>query len=148
MADRERLHFRIGLSATMWQKSPEFCISLDQHEMARGLARTETKYIEFDHDIEEGSHVLSVHLLNKDDHDVVKDNDDPDHYTIVKDMLLHIESIEIDEIDLGHLPWQKSRFVPHDSARPVLEHCVDLGWNGEWLMEFDSPFYIWLLENI
>jgi len=38
--------------------------------------------------------------------------------------------------------------VSEDATRPVLTNCIDLGWNGEWQLEFDSPFYIWLLENI
>jgi len=71
-----------------------------------------------------------------------------DKTAIEKDMLLHIRSIEIDEIDLGNLLWSKSQYVGDDVTRPVLDNCVDLGWNGTWTLAFASPFYIWLLENI
>ena len=67
---------------------------------------------------------------------------------IVEDMLLEIESIEIDEIDLANLTHTKSHFIPDDRSLPELDMCIDLGWNGTWVLPFESPFYIWLLENI
>ena len=62
-------------------------------------------------------------------------------------MLLNIESVEIDEIDLGNLLFT-AKFIGDDPSRPVLDKCKHLGWNGAWTLEFASPFYIWLLENI
>jgi hypothetical protein len=71
-----------------------------------------------------------------------------DKSAIVKDMLLNVVSVEIDEIDIGHLLHSKSTFTGDDPTRPVLSNCVNLGWNGTWKLTFTSPFYIWLLENI
>ena len=81
----------------------------------------------------------------KDDTDVVQSEDKTE---ILKDLLLNIKTVEIDEIDLGNLVFTNSEFVGDDSSRPVLDKCVDLGWNGTWTLPFESPFYIWLLENI
>ena len=145
----ETLHFKIGLVGTHWGKLPEWSICIDQKEIVTGSADQELNYIEFDHAVEDGSHQLSIQLTNKLDSDVQKDSyDDPENFTIINDMLLHIKSIEVDEIDLTNVAWNKSQFVPEDSAKPILKNCVDLGWNGEWQLEFDSPFYLWLLENI
>jgi hypothetical protein len=149
MSNQETLHFKIGISGTHWGKKPAWRICVDQQEMAAGEVDTEVKYVEFDCSLASGTHRLSIHLTNKLDSDVQKDNyDDPDNYNIINDLLLHIKSIEIDEIDLNKLYWEKSKFVSEDATRPVLTNCIDLGWNGEWQLEFDSPFYIWLLENI
>ena len=56
--------------------------------------------------------------------------------------------MEIDEVDLGMLIYSKSVFTGDDPDRPVLDNCINLGWNGTWMLSFESPFYIWLLENI
>jgi len=145
MSSHEQLHFRIGLSATAWLKKPQWRILLNDIEIASGVADSEVSYVEFDHEVIEGAQRLVIQLLNKDNTDTVENDDKT---AIVKDMLLHIKSIEIEEIDLGNLPWEKSVFVAKDSTRPTLANCVDLGWNGDWILEFTSPFYIWLLESI
>jgi hypothetical protein len=145
MSDREQLHFKIGLSATTWDKKPEWRILLNDREVARGIADSKIEYAEFDQEVDEGTQRLVIQLLNKNNSDTVENSDKT---AIVKDMLLHIKSIEIDEIDLGNLPWEKSTFVAKDSDKPTLQHCIDLGWNGDWILEFESPFYIWLLESI
>jgi hypothetical protein len=72
-------------------------------------------------------------------------------------MLLHVESIEIDEIDIGTLKWTASSYFPDypdsyldETQKQIkeLKGFVDLGWNGTWKLPFASPFYIWLLENL
>ena len=151
MVDTERLHFKIGLAGTYWGKKPQYSILINDSviETQEVSAPTgETFFVEFDQEVEEGTATLKIRLENKDNNDVVKDDDSKEDFVIVKDLLLHIKSIEIDEIDLGQLIWEKSTFTGDDSARPVLDNCVDLGWNGTWELTFESPFYIWLLENI
>ena len=149
MADVEQLHFKIGISGTFWDKRPVYTVVLndqtvvDQQSVA--LASDEVEYIEFDQEITEGSNVLKIRLENKDRSDTVQNEDKT---AIVKDMLLNIVSIEIDEINLGQLIWDASSFTSDDADRPTLKNCVNLGWNGTWQLEFTSPFYIWLLENI
>ena len=106
------------------------------------------EYVEFDCEYSEEQVEFKVSLLNKDSTDVVKDNNDPVNFKIVKDMLLNIVSLEVDEIDLGNLIYEKTEVVPEDSTRPVLKICVNLGWNSTWTLRWTNPFYIWLLENI
>jgi hypothetical protein len=100
--------------------------------------------IEFSADVlEEQEHCLEIRLENKTNSDTIARGDE-----IVKDMLLNIDSIEIDEIDLGEVKWNKSEFVADDPNRPTLKNCVNLGWNGSYQLKFTSPFYLWLLENM
>ena len=68
-------------------------------------------------------------------------------------MLLNIVDIEIDDISVGSLLWS-STFVldePINNGSEVINEftgCVNLGLNGTYTFKFNSPFYIWLLENL
>ena len=109
--------------------------------MAHGFA-DDNNVIEFTADLEEVTkHTICVRLLNKEDSDTVQNEDETE---IVKDMLLNIEEIYLDDISLGTLKWTHSKYVANGKT---YENCVNLGWNGDWILEFDSPFYLWLLEN-
>lgn len=162
MKSIEKLHFKVGLSGIYWDKKPKYTILINDQEICSGQitvpsgavesdgtsAHPEIQYEEFDVDLEEGLCSLNIRLTNKNDDDVVKDDPLKPDFVIVKDMLLCIRSVEIDDVDLGNLIWSRCKFTGDDPARPMLENCVDLGWNGTWSMEFESPFYIWLLENL
>lgn len=148
----ETLHFKIGLAGTYWGKRPQFSIAVgkQQFEVAREVTAPsgEVFFVEFTAELEEGSVDLEISLDNKTNSDVVKDNYETEDFVIINDMLLNIRSIEIDEINLGNLLYSKSEFVSEDPDRPTLNNCIDLGWNGTWRLTFESPYYIWLLENI
>jgi hypothetical protein len=148
MADTEKLHFKIGIGGTYWKKVPIYSILVNDKVIQTTEITApsgEVEIIEFDAELEEGPAKLQIRLENKDDSDVVQSADKTE---ILQDLLLNIKTVEIDEIDLGNLVFTKSEFVGDDSSRPVLDKCVDLGWNGTWTLPFESPFYIWLLENI
>lgn len=153
---KEILSFKVGLSGTSSLKSPDFKICVDGKTFCEGSLSTnpnETEYFEFPVEILEGEHSLEVHLLNKHSTDTIKD----DTGQILEDMLLNIDSIEIDEIEIGVLKWTASSYFPEypsdyldETQKSIKEvkNCVNLGWNGVWKIQFTSPFYIWLLENI
>ena len=144
----ETLHFRVGLAGTYWDKVPKYTILVNDTAYTEGYISEQSgviQYVEFDADIAEGPCSLKIRLENKHWTDTIQNEDKTE---IIKDMLLNIKSVEIDEIDLGNLVYTKTRFVGDDTSRPVLDKCVDLGWNGAWILDFESPFYIWLLENI
>lgn len=154
----EKIHFKIGLSGTYWEKKPHFTISIDDKEYVNAHITKEsdaTEFVEFDCEVEEEkSHVLRIRFDNKDLSDVVKDNPDPVNFTIVKDMLLNLVSIEVDDIDLGNLPHLISVYkydAPQDYPEvgsTEIDRCVNFGTNGTYELEFSSPFYLWLLEKI
>lgn len=144
--ESETLSFKIGLSATYWDKKPQYTVLIDDVKVAEGVADSEISYVEFSHDLaDETTHYVKIRLENKSDSDVVESDDKT---SILKDMLLNIESISIDDVDLGQLKWDRSTFVADDPARPVMKNCVNLGWNGTYTLEFSCPFYLWLLESM
>lgn len=148
----ENIKFKIGLSGTYWDKRPAYEILIGDESIVKDQINVESgkiQYVEFSKDIEnESNFSLTIKLTNKQDSDVVKDPPTGDTFTILKDMLLNIESIEIDDIVLGELMWSKSTFTPDDSKHPVLDRCVNFGWNGSYSISFTTPFYLWLLENM
>jgi len=149
MSEVEKLRFKIGLSGTYWAKKPIYSILVnDQVKDTCEIttASDEVFFVEFDCEVSEGPCTLKIRLENKENPDTVTD-DTTEEFVILKDMLLNIESVEIDEIDLGNLLFT-AKFIGDDPSRPVLDKCKHLGWNGAWTLEFASPFYIWLLENI
>ena len=139
----ETLKFNIKLKSTIWSKVPEYKIYLNDTFISQGQCNQE-ETIEFTHEIQDGEQEIRIQLVNKDNADCVQDSDG----NIVKDMLLHIDNILIDNIDLGYIKHTKSEFHPEDPNRDILKQCVDLGWNGTYVLKFTSPFYIWLLENM
>lgn len=145
----ETLNFKIGLSGTFWNKRPAFSILLDNNLITNGSIIGEEKeiqYIEFQADITEASdHTLTIRLDNKEESDTVENTDKT---AIVKDLLLNIESIEIDEISLGSILWSASEYIPDNKQFPNTKNCVNLGWNGAYNIKFSSPFYLWLLESM
>ena len=145
---KENLHFCVELAGTYWQKQPQYSILVNDTEIKRDtvvIPSEESFRVEFDVEVDAGPCTLKIRLENKHWTDTIQNEDKT---AIVKDMLLNIRGVEIDEIDLGNLIYTKTRFVGDDAERPVLTQCQDLGWNGAWILEFESPFYIWLLENI
>lgn len=150
--NKETLSFKIGLSGSYWDKKPQYSILVNDSKMASGMiseASDTVEYIDFTCDLEEDkNHKIIIRLENKTNKDTIKNPDVGEPYVIEKDMLLNIHSIEIDDIDLGNLVWSNSKFVADDENRPTLEKCINLGWNGSYVLEFSCPFYLWLLENM
>jgi hypothetical protein len=144
-ADTEKLSFQVGLSGTYWDRQPEFTIWIDDKQVAHGLAGSEIQVHEFNIDVEDNtSHKLMIRLENKSSSDVVQN----ENKEIIKDMLLNIDSIVIDDVDITNLLWDHSKFVGDDPSRPILDGCINLGWNGASILELNCPFYLWLLEKM
>ena len=104
--------------------------------------------IAFDAELDEGDHELRIQFQDKSISDTMIDADGK----IVKDTLINIESIEIDEIELGYLAYSKSVFYPDQTTRSDLpteiKELVNIGYNGMWVLRFQVPTYIWFLENL
>ena len=74
--------------------------------------------------------------------------------------MLHIKSIEIDEINIGGLvyngvytprypePWATMQRESGTELPESFKNVTQIGHNGEWKLTFSSPFYMWLLENL
>jgi hypothetical protein len=145
----ESLKFEVTLGATHWGKLPQFSIWLDDENVVSDGQVDSTEIIKFEKNLVEGHHALKIRLENKDKHnDTQIENGE-----IVNDMLLNIVDISVDNISLGNLLWDAEYHL--DSPQEYqgktinkLDHCVNLGWNGSYILKFSSPFYVWLLEKL
>jgi len=173
----EKLKFKLELYATMWDKPPHAEILVHDksyftsdiagkvdfftnHPCFHGdITGTEDKpnVIEFEHDFtEQYTHELIIRRSGKaGNQTVVNENGD-----VLKDQLLHIKGIEIDEIDVGALvyegvytpkypePWASQQRKAGVELRESFKNVTGMGHDGTWRFKFQSPFYMWLLENL
>ena len=146
----ETLTFKISLTGTYWSKKPNFSIFLNDELIEQKDIENESVHeIVFERGVaEDQEHELKIRLNNKQDEDTIIENNQ-----IVKDMILNIDGIEIDDIDIGNLRWTAEYKL--DQAREYngkqtdhIDNCVNLGFNGTYTLKFASPFYIWLLEKL
>ena len=102
----EKLKFKMELYATMWDRPPHAEILIgDKSYFTGDITGTEEKpnVIEFEHEFTEGEKCeLTIKRSGKiKNQTVVNDKGD-----LLKDQLLHIKRMEIDEIDLGALVYE------------------------------------------
>ena len=146
----ETLAFKISLTGTYWSKKPNFSIFLNDELIEQKDIENESVHeIVFERDVaEDQEHELKIRLNNKQDEDTIIENNQ-----IVKDMILNIDGIEIDDVDIGNLRWSADYKL--DQVREYngkqtdhIDNCVNLGFNGTYTLKFTSPFYVWLLEKL
>jgi len=142
----------------MWDKPPVADIKINEKSFFKEeITSTNDKptIIEFEHELEAGKCDLIINRSNKNKKQTVVEDG-----KIVKDQLLHIKSIEIDEIDIGSLvyegiykpeypePWATQQAETGNKLPETLKNVTQMGHNGTWTLSFTSPFYMWLLENL
>lgn len=137
----EKVSVEINLSSKFWDVVPQAKVKLDGSVLFQGMVSDPVR-IKHDVDLIEGDHVIEVILNNKDGRrdTIIQDG------KIIKDMLLTVDSILLDDIDLGYLINTKCRYDTDEGV--VHEGMSSLGWNGSWKLRFTSPVYMWLLENL
>lgn len=147
MSDLVSVDINVVLSSTFWKDPPKTKVYIDDR-MIFDHPISDKKNINWSGELAGGTHKLIVELYDKDKYQTVLENG-----KIIKDQLLNIEEISIDEIDIGYLKHSLSSYYPDKEVYkhevPLLvKNCVNLGYNGKWELEFTIPIYIWLLENI
>jgi|TARA_R100000027_G_scaffold44706_4_gene33741 hypothetical protein len=158
--ETEKLKIKLELYATMWRKPPQVEILIDNKTYfcwyVEG-SKDKPTVIEFEHEFEsDKEYNLVIKRSGKTDNDtVVNEKGDITH-----DQLLHIKSVEIDEIDIGSLVytavytpeypelWAKQQSDSGIKLEESFQNVVIMGHNGTWKFKFASPFYMWLLENL
>ena len=101
----------------------------------------------FDVDDDEGEHELKFVLKNKtQDHTTVDE-----HGNIVSDAVLSIANLSVDGIKLGHMFFEQTHYY-HDTNGSQLfvkdKFFGAMGCNGYVSLNFSTPIFLWLLENM
>lgn len=147
--EQESLEFAVTVSGTYWSKKPQFSIWLNNKVVIQTEISSESLQThKFTHTVDEGEQTLRIKLENKTVADTQIINGE-----VANDMLLNIDDISIDNISLGQLLWNAEYLLDkpqqyNGKEITQLDNCVNLGWNGSYILKFSSPFYIWLLEKL
>lgn len=98
-------------------------------------------------DATNSKHELKFVLKNKTmDHTTVDEAGN-----IVKDSVVEIKNIKFDEIELGHVFYDQAVYHHNfnGNGRDTVEKFYGImGCNGEVVLKFSTPMYLWLLENM
>ena len=118
--------------------------------------KNEPTIITFEHELEhDKSYDFIIKRTNKTPKQTIVEDG-----KIVKDQALHIGQIAIDEIDIGALvyegvyrpeypePWASQQAKTGNKLPETFKNVTEMGHNGTWTFTFNSPFYMWLLENL
>jgi len=156
----EQLKFKLELYATYWDKPPIAEILINGESQYRSEIKGTEKdptVIEFEKELTEGEkYNLVISRSGKDTKQTLVNAEGG----IEKDQLLHIKSIEIDEIDIGALvyegvytpeypePWHTQQVSAGNTPEKSFKNVTVIGHNGTWTLSIGSPFYMWLLENL
>lgn len=148
---QENIKFSFVLEPRFWDMPPTIKILVDQDVMFNGVVDQPCQLIEFDATMLAGKHKLTIQRYGKTIDQTVNE----------KDQLLLIKQIEIDGINIQNIVWSSSLFYPEypepwasqqraagiNLEYPVLGETF-LGHNGSWEIEFTSPFYQFLINQI
>ena len=155
----EKVNFKIELDSQGWEdKWPDAVISIANKVYTNTLVPYGTNFYEFDAELSEGEHALSIAYTNKNyREDIVLD----DTGSIEKSKFLVIKNISLEDIELPHdiiynlssfkisEDWYVEQYSTDPKSYPLVrKNEMDLSWNGVWELPFKTPLYIWLLENI
>lgn len=151
MSAADDINFAITLKSTWWNDNPKIRIYLNDEVIQDLNIEDEITVFQFKKALEEGKHKLSIELHSK--HGQTKMDKTGE---ITHDLLVDIKDIEIDDVSLGNLVWTASYFEPdmkyskknNMNLEPKITHYATMGYNGKYQLEFETPSYIWLLENL
>jgi hypothetical protein len=103
----------------------------------------------FSHEFEDqgSNHVFEIEMHGK----LPKHTRLDTHGAIVEDQVIEIVDVALDDISLGQLLYEKCRYRhDHNGTTQPVETAFygTMGCNGRVVLEFSSPVYQWLLENM
>jgi hypothetical protein len=129
----EDVDIQISLTGEWW-RDPPFCeIYIDDKVIDRVYVSNKqhdevsTREVNFRGNLSYGDHKLTIRYLNKKEDDDLYDDDGISIYH----QLLMIEKIVINRLKID-VYKQKSNVIFH---------------NGDWILDFSVPTYLWLMEN-
>lgn len=141
----EKIKFRAVIDSEYFNNPPYLRISIGEDVLA-DFPVTEETVIEKELTVDDDkTHKLHFTLHSKSKYDTVVEDG-----KIVKDTVVKIKQVELDDIDITSiLSINKDSFyyVYNDSLEKHTFYDT-MGVNGTSTIEFTSPFYVWLLETL
>jgi hypothetical protein len=112
----------------------------------KNITAEETVSFEFDED--DGEHTLQFLISNKNDSHVIRDADG----NVLDSTEISITDMKFDEVDINNIIMASPLEYHHDfngnGEKTVDKFYGIAGCNGEITLNFSTPIYFWLLENM
>lgn len=122
-------------------------VFLDSQPIATVAVDQQTTTVAHEFDDVEGQHVLEIALVGKTSaHTIVDDTGN-----IIDDLLINVSNICIEEINIDTLVWNLSQYHHDQNGTSVMgidRFYGTMGCNGIVKLNFSTPIYLWLLENM
>ena len=143
----DKITVKFDLTSSDYAAALGFDVLLDDKVLLSIEHVKEATPVSVEIDDDEGKHEFKFVMKNKtQEHTVVDENSN-----IIKDAMLSIANVTFDEIKLGHMFVEQSVYHHsfNGSQAPVEDKFFgDMGCNGYVSLRFDTPIYLWLLENM
>ena len=140
----EKVKFAITLGSDYQTVPPQARVTIADKIIFEGMVSANILILEYAELENEGDYQLRIELLNKKPEHTEVD----EQGNIVKDSVLKINKIVIEDIEIqNNLSLDQEKFYYEHSGD---QHQLydSLGVNGTAVINFSTPFYIWLLETI
>jgi hypothetical protein len=123
-------------------------IWIDQQQVYNSNHVDSEQNIVYELDESQDQHQLKFVLKNKKpEHTVIDENQ-----KIIKDALINITHVEFDGINVDQLMYQYAEYKHHQNTNfgssITEEFYGTIGCNGIVTLDFTTPVYLWLLENM
>jgi hypothetical protein len=145
------------LTAEYWENPPTIQIILNNHCLYDAeVKKDDFIELKYSTDILCNENNLVIRRYGK----TIDDTQIDDNNKIIKDSIIHISKVEINEIDLGNIiynipffpcypePWASEQNDLGNHLPDTIKPCTDLCHNGNWHLSWYEPFHIWYLENL
>jgi hypothetical protein len=139
---------KLGFKLSATQAVLDFQVVLDGKVQWQGRPGTDAQEIsvKFD-DTDDESHVLEFVLSGK----TIEHTQITDQGEIISDLTVRIQDISFDDIEISQIFSELSQY--HHNFNGTQPSIVDrfygeMGCNGTVRLEFTTPIYLWLLENM
>jgi len=123
-------------------------VKLNNQTKFKKILSTESESIKFlFDDTDDCKQILEIIMSGKQSEHTVIDEDG----NISKDRMIKISHVSLDQIELGQLFTDQAIYL-HDfngtAEKIQAKFFGNMGCNGTVRLEFSSPVYVWLLENM
>ena len=146
----EALKFTIDIKPIFHKNPPKVKIYVGDQKIYDDIVLVEKK-IEKTLDLTDDSeHQLTITLHGKTEEDTAID----DNGNILNDQLIKLTDVMIDDVSIiGSMSVDQEKFYyEHDGngSHELKKHPFfdTLGCNGDAVINFSTPFYVWLLETL
>lgn len=126
----------------------EILASIDNQQHQRILVGTNSQTVQFEFDDDtEQPHEIVIEMRGKNESHTKLNSQGE----IVEDVIVKLSNILLEDFDIEPLLWDKPVYThSYNGTQPQADHKFygPMGCNGTVKIQFSSPSYIWLLEQL